>query len=367
MNENSDHISSDTFSAGRPSILIGGELKPQLNERLIDLFVEETTQGLYRCEARFSNWGMNQQGPGFQFFDAEILDFGSDFTVEIGKQNRTQQLFNGRIMGIEAQYPAGRAPEIVVLAEDRFQDLRMTRRTRTFSNSSITDVVQAIAKGHGLPAVTALVDSDPTRVILTQLNRSDLAFLRELAAEIDAEAWLDDGTLHFESRTVRNEGTVRLAYGRNLREFTVLADLAHQRSSIGASGWNAAIKEAISVTAGEESISGELNGLRSGGQTLQQAVGMRHEQIITSGPSTQAEMESTARYEYRQRARRFVTGSGTADGQPRLRVGSHVELLGLGGYFNGTYYASLVRHVYDLADGYRTIFEVERPGIGEPS
>src|SRR5258705_8493580 len=44
-------------------------------------------------------------------------------------------LFEGRIMALEGQFPEGRQPQLVVLAEDRFQDLRMTRRTRTFKRS----------------------------------------------------------------------------------------------------------------------------------------------------------------------------------------------------------------------------------------
>ena len=47
-----------------------------------------------------------------------------------------------------------------------------------------------------------------------------------------------------------------------------------------------------------------------------------------------------------------------------MRVGSRVSLSGLGGIFDGTYYVSRVRHVYDVAEGYRTEFDVERPGIG---
>jgi phage protein D len=368
MNEDATRNRSSLLSATRPTIKVDGTVEPRLNETLIDVMVEETSQGLFRCEARFANWGTRPQGAvGFLFFDGEILDFGEAFAVEIGEPGAAQQIFNGRIMGIEAQYPAGRPPQIVILAEDRFQDLRMTRRTRTFSDFSASDVVQEIASDHGLQAEIVLVESDPIREILAQLNRSDLAFLRELAASVDAETWVEDDTLHFQAWTARDAGTIRLAYGKNLREFAVLADLAHQRSSVGVSGWNVANKEPINAAAGEESISGELNGLRSGGEILEQALGARHEQIVHSGPSDQAEAEVTAQYEYRRRARRFVTGTGTADGQANMRVGSHVELRGLGDYFNGTYYVRLVRHVFDSVDGYHTIFEVERPGIGETS
>ena len=76
-----------------------------------------------------------------------------------------------------------------MLAEDRFQDLRMVRRSRTFEDVSDRDVIEQIAGEHGL---TTDVDLDgPTYRVLAQVNQSDLAFLRERARAVDAELWLD--------------------------------------------------------------------------------------------------------------------------------------------------------------------------------
>ena len=67
---------------------------------------------------------------------------------------------------------------------------------------------------------------------------------------------------------------------------------------------------------------------------------------------------------YRKRARRFVTGIGVTDGNPNIRVGTTIELQGIGPLFEGKYYATAVRHTFDLMHGYRTTFEVQRPGLG---
>jgi hypothetical protein len=42
-----------------------------------------------------------------------------------------------------------------------------------------------------------------------------------------------------------------------------------------------------------------------------------------------------------------------------------VELADLGPLFDGTYGLVRVVHRYDRVHGYRTVFEVERPGIGQ--
>ena len=97
-------------------------------------------------------------------------------------------------MGLEACFPEGQSPEIRVLAEDRFQDLRMTRRTRTFSDVTDSDVITQIANDHGLsPSVSV---NGPTYKVLAQVNQSDLAFVRERARAIDAEVWMKGNTLN---------------------------------------------------------------------------------------------------------------------------------------------------------------------------
>lgn len=351
------------FFAARPIIRIDGELQDVLGDRALrSLLMEETTLGLFRCEASFVNWGPADNEVGFLFFDRRVLDFGKTLSVEIGPHGASSPVFAGRITGIEAVFPPARPPEIMVLAEDRFQDLRMERRTRTFEDVTDADVIRQIATQHGL---TAEVDVDgPTHRVLAQVNQSDLAFLRERVAAIDAELWIDNRTLYAQARTRRNAGSVTFTYGQNLTEFSVLADLAHQRSAVQVSGWDVAGKEAIDVEASESVIAAELRGGRSGSAVLGQALAARRERIVSATPLSRDEAQKMAEARYRERARRFVTGSGVVDGNIKIRVGATVELSGLGPFFDGPYYVTRARHTFTQEEGYRTAFDAERPAIG---
>lgn len=353
------------FYASRPTIKLDGQKNDSLSNTLLSLFVEETMLGLSHCEAHFSNWGPKDNSVNFLFFDGQTIDFGKGLIVEMGPPDSTAEIFKGRIAGIEAQYPSQRDAELTVLAEDRFQDLRMERRTRSFENMSDSDVISQIASQHGL---TAQVDANgPTYRVLIQLNQSDLAFLRERAAAIDAELWMDDRTLHVQAHTSRNGGTVDLNYsreGRNLREFSVLADLAHQRTSVRVSGWDVSSKDKFDEEATDSVVSGELNGDRGGSSILGQALAQRKERIVSAVPLSQQEAQAMAKARYRERARQFLKGKGVADGNPRIRVGATLNMTGLGQMFDGKYYVTMARHSFDGRNGYRTTFETSRPGIG---
>jgi phage protein D len=351
------------FYASRPTLKVDGRSVPGLETGLLSLAVEETTAGLFCCAATFGNWGTGPDGLGFLYFDRQVFDFGRALAVEMGTESTLAPVFEGRITALEGRYPRQQPPQLEVLAEDRCQDLRMVRRTRTFEDQSDRDVFTAIAGEHGLKPE---IDVDgPTHMTLAQVNQSDLAFLRERARAIDAEVWVEGASLFAQARARRKAAAaVTLNYGQGLRELTACADLAHQRTRLAVGGWDVAAKEAIVEETGEEAISGELAGGLSGSAVLAGAFGERAERIVHTVPLTGEEARAEAAACYRAAARRFLSATGIAEGDARIKVATHVVLRGLGPLFNGAWYVTAVRHTFDLRDGFTTRFCCERPGLG---
>jgi len=350
---------NETLKSARPTIFVGGKEVPELGTEMQSLMIAENTIGLYRCEAKFGNWGSVNANANFLFFDRKILDFGQDFEVKL----ESDSLFRGKIMGLEAGFPEGNSPEISVFAEDRFQDLRMNRRTRTFTDVTDADVIKQIATDHGLSPSVDL--SGPTYKVLAQVNQSDLAFIRERARSIDAEVWMDGNTLNAKSHTGRNGADLQMTYGNELRDFTVLADLAMQRTSVAVNGWDISSKSALTYEATESAISSELNGDTSGVSILQSALGARKEALAHTVPLNQEEARHEAEAFFKMSARRFVVGRGVAQTKAKLRVGAKLDLQGLGPLFSGKYYVVEVKHVFNMVKGLLTEFKSERLGIGK--
>ncbi len=346
------------LASARPAFEVGGQAQPDLAAQLLSLDIRDEATGLARCEVAFGNWGLSDGAVGFRYFDRQLLDFGKPFAVKLGDET----LFEGRILGLQASFPEGSPPTLRVLADDRLQDLRMTRRTRSFADQSDADVARQIAQDHGL---TAQIDAaGPTHRHLAQVNQSDLAFLHERARAIDAELWVQGGTLHFKSRRDRDAGRLTLAWGGQLRRFDVTADLALQRTEVAASGWDVGAKQAVRATAGANALGAELGSDESGIAILQQSLGARPETLAHAAAASEAEARALAESALRLAARRFVRGHGTAEPQATLRVGTALQLDGLGLLFSGRYIATAVHHRFDAHHGLRTEFEAERPGIG---
>lgn len=348
------------LASSRPSLRIAGQDQPDLVAQLLQLDVRDDAQGLARCEAEFGNWGVVDGHSGFRYFDRALLDFGKGFEVRLGDS----LLFDGRVMGLRASFPEGAPPRITVLADDRLQDLRMTRRSRSFADMSDADVARRIAQDHGLQAEVDL--PGPAHRHLAQVNQSDLAFLHERARANDAELWLEGLTLHLQQRAQRNAGTLTLTHGHQLRSFDVLADLAAQRSKVTVCGWDVAAKQAIAEDATDSVLGNELGNDQSGQAILQAQFGARNETLAHGMPVTSDEARTLAEAYQRASARRFVTGLGVAETSAGLRVGSRASLQGLGPLFSGQYTVTALRHRFDSVLGLRTEFHVERAGLGRP-
>jgi len=352
-----DDISSGV-RATRPKILVGGQEDADLSQGLLRMAVRESVHGLYSAELRVGNWGPKDGAVGFLYSDRKKLDFGKAVQLKLDDD----LLFDGRISALEADFGEGRSPELAVLLEDRFQDLRMTRRTRSFTDSTDADVVRRIAGEHGLQASVDL--PGPTYKVLTQVDQSDLAFSRERARAAGAELWIASGSLNARPRTGRNGASIKLKYGADLREFTALADLAHQRTSVGVSGWDVAGKKAIRQEADEAAIRNELGSDASGAKILRDAFGERQESIAHLVPLTADEARAQAEARFRDAARRFLVGRGLAQPNGKLHVGTWIELDGLSSLWNGKYYLAEVHHLFDGTGGFRSEFTAERPGLG---
>ena len=358
---------TDLLYSAEPVFKVDGTVKGELSRDLLRLDVDETTDGLKTLVARVAGSVPHPDMPDVPelYLNGSILDFGKKIELSLGPGGGAARLvFSGFVSAIEASYAEAKEPEVVIFAEDKLMDLRMTRRMKSYEKMTDADIASDIAGQHGLtPSVNA---DGPKYDVVQQWNQSDLAFLRDRAARIQAEVWVDGDTLHFETRPNRSGTEITLVSGNQLLDVQVRADLAHQRTKVKVSGYDATERDAVDEEAAGDAIQGEISGGKTGPDTLQRAFGERVSRVVRDVPLTDGEARDWARAEMLRRARGFVTAVGTTNGTPDLVVGSKVKLDRVGGPFNGSgYYVTRVHHSYDRNDGFRTRFEAERATVNE--
>lgn len=355
------------FTSQGPVFKVDGETRGDLGRDLLHLEIEEGTLGLRSLVAHFLAVGPAGGSSESQLYlDGAVLDFGKSVEVSLGPPGGERIVFRGVISGFEASFEEAEPPVVALFAEDKLMKLRMTRRSKTYRDTTDAGIAQAIASEHGLTAEASA--GGPTYDVVQQWNMSDLAFLRQRAELVQAEIWIDEDTLHFEARPSRAGTEITLVQGNHLLSVQLRADLSHQRTKVRVSGYDAGARALIEEEAAGDAIQAEVASGRTGPDVLERALGERVSARVRDVPLAQAEAAAFARAEMLRRARAFVTVVGTTRGTPDMVVGSKLTLEGVGAPFEGGgYHATRVRHTYDLKVGHRTHFQAERATVNEAS
>lgn len=349
-------LSEMAVYTARPTVRIDAEEYPKVSELIIAMEMTEREGGLSALELRVSNVASDPLGGAdLAFEEGSILKLGATIAIYSGDESSPQEIFQGTITALEGVFPDQGAPELIVLAEDRLQQARMARRTATHANVTIADLARNLAGQLGLtPVITGLMENIGTQV---QLNESDLAFLRRVLERHDGDMQVVGEDLHVAPRGEVRRGALELRLHGQLRRARVLADLAHQVTEVTVAGWDAA--QGRRITGSSKGAQAGPGAGRSGADILRETLGARSQHIGHLAVTTSAEAQAIAAAAFDSRARQFVTVEATAEGNPALRIGTHVTLRGMGSRFDNTYYVVRACHRFDLQRGYETDFTAE--------
>jgi phage protein D len=255
-----------------------------------------------------------------------------------------------------------------VTAHDFLQRMTQGTKTRGFDYTLTDSVVAAIVAAEnqlvkmpdaataavtGAAAALASYQKRPTRL---QYRKSDLDFLRAMAAEYGIDLWLDGRVLYFK---IQAPGLpppqVELRRGASLVEFTARLSTVGQVAGVRAQVYVESLRTQVGVEAGWDGSRLSVRVVPVYGQA---GSGVYFD--LPGVPVDQpVEAIRLAVAELRRRLNSRVTGRGTAVGDPRLRVGSVVALTGMGSFSGENYRLTSVTHVLD-GSGYRTGFEVRQ-------
>lgn len=341
----------EAFANARPTLRVAGAARTDLDEVLISAAVTLPLSGMACAEIQCVNWAQDPAAGGVDFAFLDIA-LGDRIELSMGA-DVSQPVFDGEITGIEERYGDG-APRIVFLAEDRLHHLARERRSRSFEDQSVDDIVHRLASDAGL---NADLNVSTTRGTYHQINESDLAFLLRLASRFDVAPRLSGGRLRARPEQA-DTSPVTLDAQTNVQAMRLLADLNHQSRATSVHGYNAATDQDVSATV--DSVAA-LAGGSTAGQILG-VLGWPGQSVAPLPfPLTQSEADAVAAAHHRSRARRFIHGEVLCEGNPVLASGREVDLRGVSPRLTGKYRVVHCVHRFDPTEGYQTELRLNRP------
>jgi phage protein D len=198
-----------------------------------------------------------------------------------------------------------------------------------------------------------------------QFNATDLAFLLERARRIRYRVQVVGRKLTFKRGGEGAPPALALVWGaapsdpehrdaQPLRSFMPTMNALRPVDHVIVRGHDPTTREPIEARASAADVDASLGGTRKGPEVAGAAFGAQGLTVVDRPVASRDEAQHLARSILTERALEFVTGTGSALGNPELVAGRVVRLLGLG-TFSGRYIVTSSTHTIGPA-GYLTAF-----------
>ena len=286
------------------------------------------------------------------------IGFTSSTNLDINfKEEFKDSLIEGEITAIEVNFNEKSEAPIIVRGYDISHRLHRGRYNRSFLNETDSDIIKKIAKEVGIKADRYIEQSGEPHEYVFQENQTNMEFLRERAAQIGFELFVQDREMYF--RKPASKEKLELKWLLNLSNFHVRVTSAEQVSEVEVKSWDYTRKQLISATAKTEqglTLSNKERG--SSTSTKFDLYRKPPKMIVVDRPvATAKQADKMAQALCNELGGEFIYADAKAEGNPKIRPGKIVELQDMGDRFNGSYYITETRHTY-INRIYKTEFSV---------
>jgi phage protein D len=275
---------------------------------------------------------------------------GSSAEVAVGFLDSTETIFVGEIVAQEPEFLERGPATLTLRGYDLSHRLHRSKKTRTFNDMKDSDIASQIAGDAGLEAEAE--DSGTVHPYVFQNNLTDFDFLRSRAAAMGWEVEVEGKSLFFRPPPKDEEGPVKLEWGHNLKSFRPRLSSSGQKSEVVVRGWDPASKKEYVGKASLGDVPAKGGGKLGAEESKEAISDSKH--VVTDVPvSSQKEADGMAAALLEEVAMGFLEARARISGDPRVKIGTRVEISGVGARYDGPYYVTRALHVLDRS-GYST-------------
>ncbi|MFF2896138.1 VgrG-related protein [Streptomyces sp. NPDC057966] len=290
------------------------------------------------------------------------LKIGSEarLLARAGGDSAPKPLLKGVVTALEVELDET-GTFTVVRGLDESHRLFRGRRVASYQNMTLADICAQVAQRAGLRPGTVDV-AGPVLEHIAQPNVTDWEFIRDLAEEAGAQAYVLDGQLHITRPAEASgapDGSARadrdplvLEMGSNLLRCRAGVSSAEQVSEVEVRGWDVKAKQPLVGRA----PAGKSATLELGVSAAEVSAPFGEARFVVTDAAygAQAQVDQAAKALAERIAGSFAELEAVIRGNPEVRAGSAVALNAVGAPFEGRYTVTSSRHVFDPVRGYET-------------
>jgi len=279
---------------------------------------------------------------------------GDEIEIRLGDLTAASPapVFVGEIVTYEPEFTSA-AATICVRAYDRSHRMHRNRRSATYQDMTVADIVRKVVTENGLEAGT-LESTSTVHPFVQQSMETDLDFLTRLAASENCEVGVSEGKV-FLAPQANGAGPVpKLAWRENLKSFKPRMSASQQHDSVRVASYDPKTKQTV---VGEATTPGQLPRAATEARDKARSFGGSQLLIADRVANSAEEARTIAQSALDKLAGGSFEAEGVMEGNPAVKAGGKLQLEGLGQRFDGEYVVTSVTHVYGHGD-FRTRFAI---------
>jgi len=295
------------------------------------------------------------------FQNNKSFDIGKDITISMGFGKEAIDVFIGEIIRIDYIFE-GRDSSVELICYDKLFKLSRMRYSRPFVKMKDSEIAKKMASEAGLQC--EIEATKKVHEYIFQNNESNLDFLRRRAERLGYELDIEEGKMIFKSARYKDKkkiGTLR--WRGSLIDFKIRLDSSEIVEEVVVTSWDPIKKETIEEVTKAGSEDKVVSAKKLGTKEVQEKLKNKSKIYKIDIPNLQnADAKEIGKSKLTSSSINFLTARGVCVGEPLIKAGVIIEILGVGKRFSGEYYIISVEHVY-TSKYFQTFFEVVSNGI----
>lgn len=341
--------------------LDGSDLSDEAMHRVTEVVIEQSLHLPDMFVIRLHDFG-DDANPGqhtlFKIVSQDTFAIGKSVEILAGWSGGSPaSIVKGEITSVEMDATLDHAPLITVRGYAKSHRLHRGRQSKSYLQMSDSDIASSVAQAAGLQ-----VSADSTSVVhdyILQHNQTNWDFLKERAARIGYELFMDGSTLHFRKPQRGQTKGPEQTFGQNLLSIRVKVSASFQSDQVTVRAWDPTNKQAIVGQA----TSGQLaptTGISQPGSSLASSAFSSATTYVVNVPvATQSEANNLAQAIFNDLDGTFIQAEGVSMGDASIKPGLTATIKSVGPRLSGDYYITSTTHTINPSQGgYTTAFVV---------
>ncbi len=270
---------------------------------------------------------------------------GKVIKVNAGYGAEEETIFEGIVIRHGIKISTNNFSRLVIECRDKAVAMTVGRKNANYLDVKDSDVMSTLIGNYsGLSS-----EVEASRVEhkeLVQYYSTDWDFMLSRAEVNGMVVCVDDAKVSVGVPNGFDEAKLKVTYGEDLMEFSADLDSRSQLNSVESVAWDPSMQEVVSVEEGNVTM-GESGNLAS--DELAKVIGLDKFRLQAAVSMESVALKDWAKGKQLKAALARIRGRMSFQGSALAKIGSMIELAGVGERFNGNVYVSVVEH--DIQNG----------------